>query len=125
MNYISKTVEDSVKTVGETAKDAFYISVGLGVMGFQKAQVRRQEIKRRLNEPISTVEAQVADVRSTLTQKLLEIEKSIDSVLSNVEGFVEPLEAKLPEFPREIAKNAKEKGREFRVQVREYLEKIS
>lgn len=32
----------------ELAKDATYVTVGLGVLGFQRAQVRRREIERRL-----------------------------------------------------------------------------
>lgn len=32
----------------ELAKDATYVTVGLGLLGFQRAQVRRREIERRL-----------------------------------------------------------------------------
>jgi hypothetical protein len=32
----------------DLAKDATYVTVGLGVLGFQRAQVRRREIERRL-----------------------------------------------------------------------------
>ncbi len=32
----------------ELARDATYVTVGLGVLGFQRAQVRRREIERRL-----------------------------------------------------------------------------
>jgi hypothetical protein len=34
--------------VTSVAKDATYTAVGLGVLGFQKAQVRRREIQRAL-----------------------------------------------------------------------------
>jgi hypothetical protein len=32
----------------ELAKDATYVTVGLGVLGFQRAQVRRREFERSL-----------------------------------------------------------------------------
>lgn len=38
----------SVDTVSKVALDALYVSVGLGVIAFQKAQVRRQELTKTL-----------------------------------------------------------------------------
>ncbi len=32
----------------ELAKDATYVTVGLGLLSFQRAQVRRRELERRL-----------------------------------------------------------------------------
>jgi hypothetical protein len=34
--------------VRKTLTDAGYIAIGLGVMGFQQAQVRRRELQERL-----------------------------------------------------------------------------
>ncbi len=38
--------EDLTKTV----KDALYITVGLGVIAFQRAQVQRQELRKQVEE---------------------------------------------------------------------------
>jgi hypothetical protein len=38
--------EDATKVL----KDALYVSVGLGVIAFQKAQVQRQELQKALEE---------------------------------------------------------------------------
>lgn len=37
----------SVDTVAATARDAAYVAIGFGVLGFQQAQVRRRELERR------------------------------------------------------------------------------
>jgi hypothetical protein len=34
--------------LSKTAKDAFYVTVGLGVIALQKAQVQRNELEKRL-----------------------------------------------------------------------------
>jgi hypothetical protein len=50
-------IDDAAKT----AKDAAYVSVGLGVLAFQRLQVRRQELKKALaadgSEPTSPLGA--------------------------------------------------------------------
>ena len=42
--------EDASKAV----KDALYVSVGLGVIAFQKAQVQRQELQKTIEARIRT-----------------------------------------------------------------------
>jgi hypothetical protein len=39
--------------VTAVATDAAYVSVGLGLIAFQRLQVRRQELRRSLREPTS------------------------------------------------------------------------
>jgi len=36
--------------LSKTAKDALYVTVGLGVIAFQKAAVQRNELEKRLRE---------------------------------------------------------------------------
>jgi hypothetical protein len=49
----------SLGAVSKVALDALYVSVGLGVIAFQKAQVARQELTKSL-------EGQVKDIESRL-----------------------------------------------------------
>lgn len=39
----------------DTLKDAAYVSVGLGVLAFQRLQVRRQELTKLVEERVSSV----------------------------------------------------------------------
>lgn len=43
-------------------KEAAYVAVGLGVLGFQQAQVRRRELARQLAERQSELEARAREV---------------------------------------------------------------
>ena len=40
---------NTAKDFTTVAKDAGYVAIGLGVIGFQKAQVQRQELLKRLS----------------------------------------------------------------------------
>lgn len=46
----------SIDEISAVVKDAAYVSVGLGILAFQRIQVRRQELKK-------AVEARVGSVR--------------------------------------------------------------
>ena len=39
---------DEARRAAEIARDALYVTVGLGVLGVQRAQVRRRELERSL-----------------------------------------------------------------------------
>jgi hypothetical protein len=43
--------EDATKLL----KDALYVSVGLGVIAFQKAQVQRNELQKTLDQRLSSL----------------------------------------------------------------------
>ncbi len=114
-------MEDVAGTIVNTAKDAFYVTVGLGVMGFQKAQVRRQEFKKKLEEPWANFEAQLDDVRVTINNRISELDSSLEAFISDLEERISPLEDKLPEPAREFAKEAHAKGKEIRGQILAHL----
>jgi hypothetical protein len=63
--------DDLFSQVSAVASDALYVAIGLGVLGFQRLQVRRREIEAQLPPEVSGVlraagerlGAAVADVR--------------------------------------------------------------
>lgn len=76
----------------ELVRDAGYVAIGLGVLTFQQAQVRRRELAARLD----TIEARLDDA-------------------------VEQLEAKLPEPAGTVVGQAHELAKAARAQVRGLL----
>ncbi len=46
----------AAKDVAAVAKDATYVVIGAGVLGYQQAQVQRQELLKRLADPKSDFE---------------------------------------------------------------------
>jgi hypothetical protein len=45
-----------VDALGRLARDTAYVVVGFGVLGFQRAQVRRREVQKRVEEVRSGLE---------------------------------------------------------------------
>ena len=54
----------------KTAKDAAYVAIGLGVIGWQRAQVRRRELEQQLRTPRVNLETQVTEAREQLRTRL-------------------------------------------------------
>ncbi|MFP5328185.1 MAG: hypothetical protein ACLGHT_11970 [Acidimicrobiia bacterium] len=113
-------------------KDAFYVAVGFGVIGFQKAQVRRVELERQLKEQARDLEAQtetlrkqfeeqVGGLRTQLTEIVKLVDARVEPVLDQVEERVEELEALLPEQVQELVKRSRTAAHEVRTELRERL----
>ena len=64
--------------VTEAMKEAAYVTVGFGVLGFQRAQVRRHELtkqlKPQLGELVTNVDQVLQPVRQELEQRLDQVE---------------------------------------------------
>ena len=65
--------------VRNAARDAAYIAVGLGVLGFQRAQVRRRELQQQ-------VEAQLAGTGEQLQKLTKQVEGHITPVIAQLTG---------------------------------------
>ena len=87
----------------KTLKDAAYVTVGLGVIGFQKAQVRRQELRKQL-------ESQLTDTR----QQVQKIAKDLET---RVEPVIDQLEERLPEQAKDLVKQAREAAKDAQAQL--------
>src|SRR4051794_24319271 len=95
--------EGPMADVTKTVKDAAYITVGLGVIAFQKAQVRRQELRKQFETQLEGTRTQV--------QKLTEdIQTRIEPVISQVEG-------RLPKEARDLVDQARSAAKDVQGQV--------
>ncbi len=112
------TVLDSAKGIAE---DIFYVGLGFGVITFQKAQVKRQEIKGMLSKPIQDAEKQRDEIKGKLIDNVLKIDENLDKTIDGLESLVSPVEEKLPESIKEIVTKAKEFTKDSRVQFRQRL----
>ncbi|HVA75558.1 MAG TPA: hypothetical protein VNF71_13450 [Acidimicrobiales bacterium] len=55
-------VNKAAAEFNQAVKDGAYVAVGLGVLGFQRAQVRRVELTKQFTELAKAVEAQIGGV---------------------------------------------------------------
>jgi exonuclease VII small subunit len=122
---INADLSKAVKDVTGVAKDATYVVIGAGVLGYQKAQVQRQELMKRFSDPKLDIEGRVAAVRSDLSEALHSVDTTVESLMERFEEIVErlesavaPLEDRLPAQARDLAKQAHVQAKEARTQIR-------
>jgi hypothetical protein len=82
--------------IANAAKDAAYVTIGLGVLGFQQAQVRRRELAKALTDQLGNGRAQIDEV-------------------------VDAIEARFGEHAGAIVTTAQDAARTAREQVRNLL----
>ncbi len=139
MPEIPADLSKAVKDVATVAKDATYVVIGAGVLGFQRLQVRRQELRKLLADPkasfdqgVTTVHQGVTTVRSDLGTALENFDSTVvtladrlEELIERLEGAVAPLEDKLPTQARDLAKQAHTQAREARTQLRSKIPTVA
>ena len=86
--------------VKKILQDAAYVAVGFGVIGFQRAQVRRQELRKQLATRRQEFEAQLGELKGRVEPVVKELEQRIEPVLDDIEG-------RLPEQAKGLVQQAR------------------
>jgi len=63
-------------------KDAAYVSVGLGVIAFQRLQVRRNELQKAFNSTADEAKGNVELLTSLVGERVKAVEERIGAVLN-------------------------------------------
>lgn len=108
------------KGVTDLARDAAYVAVGLGVLGYQRAQVQRVELQNRLSKDFS-IDQRLGDVRQGVVKGFHQIDDLAETAVHIVETTLQPLEDKLPPSVSQVTTKAKEQAREVRIQIRQRM----
>jgi hypothetical protein len=74
--------------VTDNLRDAAYIAIGMGVIGVQRAQVRREELNKQLAEARATFETHGADAVKLMTDLLKEADARVEPVVKAVQDQV-------------------------------------
>ena len=106
------------KGMTDLARDAAYVAVGLGVLGYQRVQVQRVELQNRLSQDFS-LEDRVGDVRQGVAKGFRQIDDLAESAAHFVETTLQPIEEKLPASVTQLTTKAREQAREVREQIRQ------
>ena len=104
--------------VTDLARDAAYVAVGLGVLGYQRAQVQRVELKSRLSQDLA-LDQRIEEVRHGVARGFQQIDDLAESAAHFVETTLQPLEEKLPPTVTQLTSRAREQAREVRTQIRQ------
>jgi len=86
--------------VAKPAKDAALIAIGFGVLGWNKAQVRRNELAARLDDRTTELRGQLAKVAD-------QVEERIEPLVEAIDTRLDQLEEQLPAQAREAFKTAR------------------
>jgi hypothetical protein len=106
------------KGVTDLARDAAYVAVGLGVLGYQRAQVQRVELQSRLSHDFS-LDQRLGEVRQGVAKGFQHIDDLAESAAHFVETTLQPLEERLPHSVTHLTIKAREQAREVRIQIRQ------
>jgi hypothetical protein len=106
------------KGVTDLARDAAYVAVGLGVLGYQRAQVHRVELQNKLAKDFS-LDQHIDGVRQGVAKGYHQIDDLAETAVQFVETTLQPLEDKLPATVTHITVKAREQAREVRIQIRQ------
>jgi hypothetical protein len=108
------------KGVTDLARDAAYVAVGLGVLGYQRVQLERVELQKRLSGDFSFDE-RIGDVRHGVAKGVQQIDDLAESATQFVETTLQPIEEKLPAPVSQLTSKAREQAREVRAQIRQRM----
>ncbi|HEY6427204.1 MAG TPA: hypothetical protein VIX84_08210 [Acidimicrobiales bacterium] len=118
MPYVNTNISTLSKGVADLARDAAYVAVGLGVLGYQRVQVQRVELKNKLSQDLS-LEQRLGDVRQGVAKGIHQIDELTESATNFVESTLQPLEERLPASMTQFTAKAREQAREVRTQIRQ------
>lgn len=111
-------INKAATDVNKALKDGAYIAIGLGVLGFQRAQVQRVELTKQIEEQLSqlrslptqaetyaqTARTQAEVARTQLGEQLATLTRSLEEALISLQAQIAkavPSDlAKLPGFPQ-------------------------
>ena len=127
---------DLSHNLSQNLKDTAYVAVGLGVLGFQRAQVARRDLattvaadRERLEaslraqaEDLSTVlDTQLSEVKVQLGKAVSNLEEVLEPVTKELEGRLAEVEERLPEEVRAVVASARQAADVAAAQVRSLL----
>lgn len=106
--------------VASFARDAAYVVVGLGVLGYQRAQVHRVALEKRLGGDVP-LDAWLGEARTAVQQGARRLDEVVEHAVDLVESTIQPLEDQLPPQARDLAGKAHAGAREVRRHLREVV----
>jgi hypothetical protein len=115
---VTTNISTLSKGVTDLARDAAYVAVGLGVLAYQRAQVQRVELQKRLSKELP-LDQRIGDVRQGVAKGFQQIDDLAESAAQFVETTFQPLEDRLPASVSQLTTKAREQAREVRIQIRQ------
>lgn len=113
--------EAAIDAAMGAAKDAAYVTVGLGVLAFQQAQVRRRELVAAATGQFETGKAQLDEVVDALEARIGSLDSRFDALEVRLDAAVDSLGKRLPASAGTVLTTANETAKTARKQVRNLI----
>jgi len=101
---IKNDLNRTTSEITKVAQDAAYVAIGLGVIGLQKAQVRRRELQSQLDSLQGQVP--IANVRKELAKAMKDLDKTIGQLIERMDATFEPVSERLPAGAQAVVQQA-------------------
>jgi hypothetical protein len=124
MNDLTDRTKELTKEAATFAKDAVYIAVGLGVLGFQKLQAERVNLQKRVPQ-LGITDERLADLRAGMGRQVRQLDEFVGAALGKVETSLQPLEEQLPSSARDLASKAHATARQLHGHVSKVLSSVA
>jgi glutathione peroxidase-family protein len=99
---IRQGLTEAAEAIADLAKEAAYVAIGLGVLEFQKAQVRRQEL---------------GCAHKRAAERAKDFDVMVAHVIKVVDSTLEPVLERLPQPAQAVVRQARETRDELRTRV--------
>jgi gas vesicle protein len=113
--------ESAIDDVTKVLKDALYVTVGMGVIAFQKAQVQRQELQKQLRSQWGDARDQFDKLGGTIDDRMKAVEDRLNDVEQQVDDLVDQFQDRLPEPAADVVRQIRRTTKDVRSQVRELV----
>ncbi|HVV38099.1 MAG TPA: hypothetical protein VHC63_15945 [Acidimicrobiales bacterium] len=105
-------------TINDNLRDAAYIAIGMGVIGFQRAQTRRQDLRKQFADQRAAFESRGAEVVNLVSEALKQADAAISPVVDALEAQVDNVVNALPAQARTLVEPARQASKDARQQLR-------
>ena len=113
-----KEIADRAATL---AKDAVYVTVGAGVLAFQRAQVQRRDLQKAVDKRVGAGRVQVDAVTKSFEDQIRLLDERVSALETRIDSVLDTVQEKLPEQAAELLQQARDAARTARAQVRELV----
>lgn len=131
INFRNVDVEKAAADFNEALKEAAYVAVGLGVLGFQRAQVQRVELMKQLEAQLEALGAfsrslntQTERYLATAREQLADMRAQVARLSADVIPSDRPDAAAVRSQLTELAKSVDEAVAPVRQQFEEQLDRL-
>jgi hypothetical protein len=96
----------TAEQVGEYAKNAFYVGVGLGVLAAQQLQVQRRQLAHWVTGQATEARTSVDGLQDKLQDRVKLAEERLTALEEQAEMLLSELKDRLPEPVRDLAEQS-------------------